>query len=86
MVKEFIHTVDGPFGRVRVWARRDGATLAMDQRVEIGGAIKRATASVGTFAYADGIADEIAKLPFCAAVEVVPPGIGIGVLIYPDWP
>src|SRR5690242_8738056 len=53
MVREFVHVVDGHnFGRVRVWASRDCDVPPMDQRLEIGAAIKRAAASVGTFAYA----------------------------------
>lgn len=85
-VEERIYKFWRPPFRVRVWCAanlHDGGQ-AVAQRDELA----RVVNGFGPTAEsaAAQLAGEVARVPFCNAVEITDDRNGDGVLVYPDWP
>lgn len=79
-VYERIYQERTAFYNVRVWCAVDGPNDTSPEKVVFETVKKLAYASQ------EEVAEVVAKLPFCNAVEVLNYNTGNGLLIYPDWP
>lgn len=72
---------------VRVWAKADDLR-SIDERAEKWATVTQVASDVVMKSHmleTTEVAEAIAKLPFCNAVEVIF-GTGSGIIIYPEWP
>lgn len=74
---------------VRAWCKADNIASQAERdacHMAVCNAIRTISVRVSNQLYLAQVAEAVAKLPCCNAVEVTDDGTNSGVLIYPDWP
>lgn len=99
VVREWVHRLPAGEYEVRVWCRRltgpdpTGKDLRVEAKAQVD-AIRAEIEALSPYpshvVVANVLAERIAALPFCAAVEVMEErevlGGTSGLLVYPEWP